>query len=105
MLIFNELLMYQLSKKLEQFALLILLIPIFIFGKLTKGNSRANILKRSQNNVKKVLCAFVRELFFRKFAFNYAAVIIYILIRVKNPVVFYMLRGGIKRCVSTMHLM
>lgn len=42
--------MYQLSKKLEQFALLILLIPIFIFGKLTKGNSRANILKRSQNN-------------------------------------------------------
>ena len=55
MLIFNELLMYQLSKKLEQFALLILLIPIFIFGKLTKGNSSANILKRSQNNVKKVV--------------------------------------------------
>ena len=49
--------------------------------------------------------AFVRELFFRKFAFNYAAVIIYILIRVKNPVVFHMLRGGIKRCVSAMHLL
>ena len=23
----------------------------------------------------------------------------------KNPVVFYMLRGGIKRCVSAMHLL
>ena len=41
--------------------------------------------------------------FFRKFAFNYAAVIIYILIRVKNPVVLTcyeeVLKGAFRQCI------
>ena len=67
---------------------------------LTRQNPRQLIVAQELINKVIKLNYSVAEL-----RFNYAAVIIYILIRVKNPVVFYMLRGGIKRCVSAMHLL